>query len=166
MELAVREAVAGDAHDVRDVHLTSIEGLAGQAYTDEQIRAWAHDRDPEQYPIDSEKTVFLVAEHDEEIVGFGWMKPNADDYFRADIDGEITAIYVHPTVARNGIGTRIYDELEARAVRAGITSLGLWASLNAVPFYQAQGYARVTDHVHEYHGKTLTLVEMKNRSVR
>ena len=124
MEFSVREAVTGDALDIRDVHLASIEGLAGQTYTEEQVQAWAHDRDPKQYLIDSEQTYFLVAEHEEQIVGFGWMKPEAEDYFQTDVDGEITAIYVHPTVARNSVGTRIYGELESQAVRDGVTSIG------------------------------------------
>ncbi|AGB16440.1 acetyltransferase, N-acetylglutamate synthase [Halovivax ruber XH-70] len=166
MEFVVREAVDDDAPNIRDVHRASIEGLAAQAYTDAQIAAWAHDRDPEQYPIDAAETYFLVAEREAQVVGFGWMKPDADDYFQTAINGEITAIYVHPTVARHGVGSRIYDELEAQAVRDGVASLGLWASRNAVPFYEAQGYTRLTDHVHEYRGETLTLVEMEKRPLR
>ena len=162
----MREAVTGDVREIRDVHIASIEGLAEQTYTDGQVQAWTHDRDPTEYPIESEQTDFIVAEHGEEIVEFGWIKPDADDYFQTDIDGEITAIYVHPIVARNDVGTRIYGELEAEAVREGVGSLGLWASLNAVPFYEAQGYTGVTDHTHEYHDETLTVVEMEKRSIR
>jgi putative acetyltransferase len=40
----------------------------------------------------------------------------------------------------------------------------LWASRNAVSFYEAQGYERVTEHIHEYQdGIELTLVEMKKQ---
>lgn len=166
MEPSVREAEAVDARDIRDVHLASILALGGQTYTDKQVQAWAHDCDPAQYPIDSKQTYFLVAEHEGQIVGFGWMKPEADDYFETDIDGEITAIYVHPTAVRNGVGTRIYDKLEAQAIRENVESLGLWASLTAVPFYEAQGYTRLTDHQHEYHGETLTLVEMNKHPIQ
>jgi putative acetyltransferase len=166
MEVSVREAVPGDARDIRDVHLASIEGLAGQRYSDDQVRAWAHDRDPDEYPIESGETYFVVAERDARIVGFGWMKPTADDYFQTDVAGEITAIYVHPTVARSGVGTQLYDELEAHAVRVGLDSLGLWASLNAVLFYEEKGYSRVAAHEHEYHGEPLTLVEMERRPLR
>lgn len=166
MEFVMREAVDGDAPSIRDVHLASIEGLAAQAYTEPQIAAWAHDRDPEQYPIDAAETHFLVAEREAQVVGFGWMKPDSDDYFQTTIDGEITAIYVHPTVARHGVGSRIYDELEAQAVRNGVDSLGLWASRNAVPFYEAHGFTRVTEHIHEYRGEPLTLVEMEKRPLR
>ena len=44
--------------------------------------------------------------------------------------------------------------------------LGVWASLNAVSFYEKQGYTSVTDRIHEYHSENLTLVEMKKCSFR
>ena len=167
MEASVREAVAGDARQIRDVHLASIRGLGSQHYTDEQVAAWGHDRDPDDYPIESEETYFLVAADETDVVGFGWMKPDAGEYYQAAVDGEITAIYVHPSVAREGVGSRIYGELEARAVQQDLDSLGLWASRNAVSFYEAHGYDRVTEHVHEYRdGVELTLVEMEKRPLR
>jgi len=167
MEASIREAVAGDARQIRDVHLASIKELGGQQYTEEQVSAWGHDRDPDGYPIDSEDTYFLVAEDDTAVLGFGWMKPDASEYFQTDVDGEITAIYIHPSVARNGVGSRLYAELEAHAARQAIDSLGLWASCNAVPFYEAQGYERVTNHAHEYQDDIkLTLVEMKKQLSR
>lgn len=164
MDISIREAVPADAHSIRDVHLASIEGAGGQCYTDEQVTAWAHDRDPAAYPVASEETYFLVAEADEQIIGFGWMKPEADDYFETSVEGEITAVYVHPSVLRRGVGSRIYRELEAQARREGVCSLGLWASLNAVSFYEAHGYTRVTDHTHEFHdGVEGTVVAMRKR---
>ena len=52
----MREAVTGDARGIRDVHIASIEGLAERTYTDDQVHAWAHDRDATEYPIESEQT--------------------------------------------------------------------------------------------------------------
>lgn len=167
MEVSVREAIVGDAQRIRDIHRASITGLGSRSYTQEQVKAWAHDRDPNEYPIGSDETYFLVAEHEGKVIGFGWMKPEAGEYFQTDVEGEITAIYIHPSVARRGVGSRIYDELEAHAVQNNIHSLGLWASRNAVPFYEAKGYAHVQDHVHEYHdGIDLTLVEMEKRPIQ
>jgi len=112
-------------------------------------------------------TYFLVAEHEKQVIGFGWMRLDAGEYFQTDVDGEITAIYIAPSVARNGVGSRICAELEERAVQDTLSSLGLWASLNAVPFYEAHGYERVTSHAHEYHnGIELTLVEMEKHPLR
>jgi putative acetyltransferase len=45
MEVVLREAVPDDAPRVRDLHLASIEALGPQAYSDEQVAAWAHERD-------------------------------------------------------------------------------------------------------------------------
>lgn len=161
MTVVVREAVPDDGEDIRDVHLASITELGGQCYDNSQVEAWAHDRDPDKYPIESAETYFLVAERNGQIVGFGNMKPEAEDYFESTVDGEITAVYVHPSVSRQGVGTRIYTELEAEARRQHVNTLGLWASLNAVPFYEAHGYQRVTEHVHEFHGGIKgTVVEM------
>jgi putative acetyltransferase len=166
MEFSVREAVTDDARAIRDVHLASIEGLAGQEYTEEQVSAWAHERNPRDYPIESEETYFLVAEYDGQIVGFGWMKPEADDYFSVDVDGELTATYIYPSIARSGVGTQIYDELEEYALRNDVKSLGLWASLNAISFYETQGYEPITEHTLEYEGVELAVVEMEKRPLR
>lgn len=162
MDVEVREATPADAGAIRTVHLASIEGQAGASYDDEQVDAWAHDRDPEEYPIGSPDAHLVVAEDDDRIVGFGWLETEADDHVGGATEGEIRAIYVHPSVARRGVGSRIYEELEATARQAGIDSLGLWASRNAVTFYEAQGYRRVTDHVVEFHdGVEGTVVEMR-----
>jgi putative acetyltransferase len=161
MGVVVREAVPEDASSIRDVHLASIEGLGSTEYDDELVSAWAHDRDPEEYPIESADAYIAVAERDGHIVGFGITNPDVGDYLETTVDGEITAMYVHPPVTRQGIGTRIYAELESEAHRNNVESLGLWASVNAVPFYQAQGYQRVTEHTHEFSdGVERTVVEM------
>lgn len=162
MHATLQKATVNDAVTIRDVHIASIEGLAGTAYNDDVVAAWAHDRDPDNYPIASDETYFLVAERVDEIVGFGWMKPVADEYFQSSVEGEITAVYVDPSVAGEGIGKYIYSELEAYAYDQNVSSLGLWASLNAVPFYDAMGYERVTDHNHEFQdGVEGIIVEMR-----
>jgi putative acetyltransferase len=71
-------------------------------------------------------------------------------------------------VARDGVGTRVYEHLEQRARDHGFESLALWASRNAVAFYEAKGYERVTDQDHEFSGHestgvTGTVVEMRKR---
>jgi len=169
MDVSVREAVPGDAHRICDVHPAPIKGLAGQSYTEEQVAAWAHDRDPNDYAIVSEDTYFVVAEDETAVIGFGWLKLDAGEYFQTEVEGEITAIYIHPSVTGQGIGSRIYTELETQAIRQNIASLGLWASLNAVPLYEAQGYENVAEHehIHEHQdGIELTPVEMAKQSIQ
>lgn len=150
MDVTVREAVWADGRRIRDVHVDAIEGLASRAYDETQIAAWAGDREPDDYAIDSRETYFVVAERGDRLLGFGSLKPEAGDYFQGSVDGEVNAVYVRPEVARNGIGSRIYAALEERARAALVESLGLWASVNAVAFYEAHGYEQVAERVHEF----------------
>lgn len=62
----------------------------------------------------------------------------------------MTAVYVRPEIAREGVGSALLAELERVAHERGIETLGLWASLPALPFYLAQGYERVAEHTHEF----------------
>ncbi|PSP40943.1 GNAT family N-acetyltransferase [Halobacteriales archaeon QH_6_64_20] len=149
MNVEVREATPADALAIRDVHLASIEGLGSSAYGAEQVAAWAHDRDPEEYPIDAEDTYFIVAER-ETIVGFGWLAFESGAHLVSEVDAEVVAVYVHPAVARQGVGSALLAELEAAARERDVETLGLWASLPALCFYLSHGYERVAEHTHEF----------------
>lgn len=162
MTLSIRRAREADAEAIRDVHLASIGGLGDVQYTDEQVAAWAHDRDPADYPIGEEDTTVFLAERSGSIVGFGYVSMEPDEAFEAEVDGKIAAIYVHPAMARQGIGTTIYQALETRAREVGLDSLGLWASLNAVPFYEVHGYSKVRELPYEFDDTVEgTVVEMR-----
>lgn len=95
MELIVRKAARSDAEAVVTVHENSIRELALVAYSRDVVSAWAAGKDPEKCQIKSDETHFLVAEIDDEIVSFGKLRPEAEEYFQADVEGEIRAIYVH-----------------------------------------------------------------------
>jgi len=164
MNIEFREATTEDVEEMCAVNRASIEGLADESYDKAQVAAWVGGVDPELYPIDSAGAYLLLAERNGDIVGLGWMKPEADEYFDASVDGEITGIYVHPAVAGDGIGSRLYDRLEAFARERGVGSLGLWASLNAASFYDKLGYIRATEQTLEYEdGIEVPVVEMVKR---
>ncbi|PSP65631.1 GNAT family N-acetyltransferase [Halobacteriales archaeon QH_8_64_26] len=149
MEVDIREATPDDALAVRDVHIASIEGLGPSAYDPEVVAAWAHDRDTVEYPITADGSCSPVAE-ERKLVGFGWLAFEPGEHLVAEIGAEVTAAYVRPEVAREGVGSALLAELEGAARERGIKTLGSWASLPALPFYLARGYERVTEHVHEF----------------
>lgn len=159
--MEVREARPSDTEAIRSVHRESIEGLGPEAYTDEQVAAWAAGRDSADYAgsIESDETAFVVAEDGRSVVGFGSLRfdsPDADD---AAVDAEVTGVYVHPSAAREGVGSKLYAELERRARARGARTLGLTASLNAVPFYESHGYERVGEYRHEFSSRESTGIE-------
>jgi putative acetyltransferase len=162
MDVHFREATPADVDRLCEVNRAAIEAVEITQYNERQISAWNSGVDSSLYPIQDADTHFLVAETDEHVIGFGWMKPEADEYFTVDVDGEITGMYVHPSVRNRGIGTRLLDKLEQVARKAPVDSLGLWASLNAVPFYEKQGYEAMTEQALAYDdGTEVPVEEMK-----
>lgn len=164
----VRDATPADAEAVRSVHYASIIGLGSAVYDQRQVEAWASGCGSANYTaaIEADVLDYVVADHDGVTVGFGSLKEETPDNYEADIGAEVTAVYVLPSVARKGVGTAIYTELERRAREQGVAILGLSASLPAVLFYQAHGYDRVTESNHEFSsheetGVTGRIVEMK-----
>lgn len=155
----IREATAGDAEAIADVHAASIRELGREAYDDEQARAWLSNVHPERYPLEEPGFEIAVAERQgvgegddhnhacdgdsetagDDIVGFGLLDtdPSGVD---EPATGEIGAVYVHPDVARAGVGSAILEHLESAARDAGLEALTLTASRNAVDFYERRGY--------------------------
>lgn len=164
----VRDATPSDAEAIRAVHRRSIEALGTQAYSHRQVEAWAAGCESADYTsaIEDDETEFVVAVVDGAVTGFGTVKPGPSDGYDPPVDAEVTAVYVHPSVARRGVGTSICSELEERARATGVQTLGLTASRNAVPFYEARGYERVGERTHEFSthegtGVTGVVVEMQ-----
>lgn len=167
--MRVRDATEKDVPEIRSVHEAAIRELGPAAYTDEQVAAWASGVETADYgAVTADDHAFLVAVDESAVVGFGSLRWQPPDGYASDPDAEVTGIYVHPDHARDGVGTALLRELEARADRASPDTLGLQASRNAVPFYDAHGYERVTEHAHEFSSErgtdvTGTVVEMTKR---
>jgi len=136
-----RRAQAEDRAAIWRVHTTSIRELAKSHYGSSDIEAWAGRLVPDGYldPIATQE--FVVAEMHRRVVGFGQLNVET---------AEIEALYVHPDAARRGVGTALLRALEERARQAGLTSVHLDASLNAVPFYARFGFTAVREARHSF----------------
>ena len=126
----VRLARLDDAPAILDLHVASIRTLGPAAYDDEQVAAWAEKDGPEQYPIGEEGHHLVVAESDDGIVGYGHLVPG---------EREVRAVYVRADRVREGVGSALLTHLEGYALGRGLERLELWASLNAVGFYERMG---------------------------
>jgi putative acetyltransferase len=166
-EFRVRPARPADTERMAAAHAAATVALGRAAYDDRQVRAWARGR--YEYGLDDpgERVVVAVRRAGEddpydEVLGFGAVGFDGGDYLASDVDGDLRAVYVHPAFARQGVGTALADEIERAARERGLASLGLWASRNAVGFYEARGYERVEEHDHEFADDvTATVVEMR-----
>ncbi|WP_256297982.1 GNAT family N-acetyltransferase [Haloarchaeobius salinus] len=158
----VRPASPADAEAVLSVHRAAIAERGPRAYDDAVVDTWHAGRSVDDYEFDGEDT-FLVAETDHgTVVGFGTALPERRDHLVADVDGEVTALYVDPDRAGEGVGTALLDALHERLREAGTTAAACWASANAAGFYEHRGYERVTTHRHEFaDGVEGDVVEMR-----
>jgi putative acetyltransferase len=174
VSFTLRPAREGDTERMAAAHAAATVALGRAAYDERQVRAWARGR--YDYPVgeDGVRLVVAVREREggdgegayDEVLGFGEGRFAPADYLstgdREPPDGEVRAVYVHPAAARQGVGQALYDDLERAARAAGVDSLGLWASLNAVGFYERQGFERVAERDHEFADEVAaTVVEMQ-----
>jgi putative acetyltransferase len=137
--IRVRQAAQEDREAISSVYVSAIRELAKTHYTAEQIEAWVGSRRPEysQSTIEAGRT--YVAEYEGQIAGYGIIELETE---------QVQAVYVSPDHARKGIGTAVLQALEQAAVLAGIVTVRLTASLNAVGFYQKAGYLEVARTTH------------------
>lgn len=146
----VRDAERNDAEAVLSVHRAAIAERGPRGYDDEVVEAWYDGRSVDDYRFGS-LDEFLVAETAEDgVVGFGAAVPACRDHLAAAVDGEVTAVYVDPAFAGEGVGSTLLDALHDRLRARSVGTVAVWASLNAVGFYERRGYERVTTHRHEF----------------
>jgi len=73
----------------------------------------------------------------------------------------IRAIFVHPSYARQGLGSLILARAEADAVSNGFRRFEMGSTLTGVPLYRLKGYAEVERiHVPLANGETVEVVKM------
>lgn len=150
----VRPARPDDRERIREIHVAAVEAFAPDAYDDEQVAAWA-DWSDVGLPDVADEGHWIVVEHEGDAVGFG----------RIEVEGEttaeVTACYVDPADAGRGVGSTVMAALEGYARGRGVESITLWASRNAIGFYERLGYERSGEVDHQTNeGVTLSVEEM------
>jgi putative acetyltransferase len=130
-KLALRPYLPADALMLAEIFRSSIEQLTGEDYSESQQQAWAAAADDEQAfasRLASELT--LIATLDGSPVGFASLK--GPDH--------IEMLYVHPAIARQGVGSMLVDALEKLAAARGIQRLTVDSSDTASGFFDKRGY--------------------------
>ena len=128
---ALRPFLAEDTAVLAAIFAASIEELTGDDYNKAQQEAWASAADDEdQFGKRLASELTLVATLQNSPVGFAALK-GAD---------HIDMLYVHPSVAGQGVGAMLADALEKLAGGRGAKSLTVDASDNAQEFFAKRGY--------------------------
>jgi putative acetyltransferase len=148
--VGIRRAEPADAEAIWATHRAAVLGLTAPEYTPDQIAAWL-DVTPDDFraAMQERGEVFFVAEASGEVVGFAAVRGD-----------EARSVYVRPDAVRRGIGTRLLDAVEREVRASGGAFVGCEASLNAVPFYLANGYVELGAHARTVRGLELPSVRM------
>jgi putative acetyltransferase len=78
-----------------------------------------------------EELIVVAVDCHQHIIGFGSIVPR---------NSELRAVYVAAEHGRQGAGSAILARLEEMARELGVIELRMDSSINAVPFYEANGF--------------------------
>lgn len=128
---ALRPFLAADAPMLAAIFTASVQELTGDDYSEAQQEAWAAvAEDGESFGKKLSGELTLIATMQNAPVGFAALK---------GID-HIEMLYVHPSVAGQGVGAMLCDALEKLAGARGAKNLSVDASDNALDFFKKRGY--------------------------
>jgi putative acetyltransferase len=134
----LRPARPDDASAILEAHRSAVRQIAASAYSPAVIDEWApaviiRERvDSFRSWIERGEELIVVAMTPAgEIIGFGSIVP---------ANSELRAVYVHAAHGGQGVGRALLARLEEMARVAGLAELHMDASINAVRFYEANGF--------------------------
>jgi putative acetyltransferase len=151
---ALRPYLASDTPMLAQIFVAAIQELTGDDYNEAQQEAWAaaaEDEDAFGEKLAGELT--LIATLQNSPVGFASLK-GADN---------IDMLYVHPSVAGQGVGAMLVDALEKLAGARGAKSLTVDASDNAADFFKKRGYVAQQRNSVPRHGEWLANTTMQKQ---
>src|SRR3954447_3577725 len=128
---ALRPFLAADTPLLAAIFVAAIEELTGDDYSEPQQEAWASAaEDEEEFGKRLAGQLTLIATMQNSPVGFASLK--GPDH--------IEMLYVHPSVAGQGVASMLCDALEKLAGGRGAKSLSVDASDTALEFFKKRGY--------------------------
>lgn len=137
--MIIRKATIEDAKAVKDLHSRSIRFLCKDFYTDEQIEGWVNGKSVEEHRVRLEKHRAFIAEVDNKMTGIIRWNPATN---------ELCSIFVDPAYVRQGIGKRLMARAYEDIMLFDVREIWLDASLNAIPFYETEGWQKGKHMMH------------------
>jgi putative acetyltransferase len=127
-----------DALPILEAQRSAIRQTAASAYRPAIIDEWAptvivRERVEkfQRWIERGEELIVVATDSTGKIIGFGSIVPT---------NSELRAVYVDAANGGRGVGRALLARLEELAREAALTELRMDASINAVPFYEANGF--------------------------
>jgi GNAT superfamily N-acetyltransferase len=126
---------------------------AVSVYDPEVVEVWVDAFNPQNFPANIERMEFYVAELQGGRLGA---------FLAFDLNtAEIDSVYVAPWGGGLGLGSFLLGFAEEKGRLAGLDTMWLDASLNAVGFYQKYGWVEMERHARVRKGIEIPVVKME-----
>lgn len=145
--ISIRAATSDDLPELLAMHAASLRTLGVKFYEREVMEALIEFGTLDRVLID-DGTYFAVEQNGRIVAsgGWSWRLPR----YETHADGgravssvstaTVRSIFVHPAAARQGIGSRMMQHIEAEILKAGYGAAQLKALLSGIPFYRRIGW--------------------------
>lgn len=143
-----RPATSSDLSSIVDINLRSIFETCSSHYTESDLKQWIGDRSEKNFEKSLSGNQLFVVEDEKRITGFLDVVP-----------GEVLAVYVYPEEERKGYGRKLLLEGIQRAKKEN-EEVVVFASLNAVSFYEKYGFEKGEEVKHSRNDIDLPLIKM------
>ena len=135
---SLRRGLPADALAILEAHRSAVRSTAATHYSQAIVDEWGpadiateRVKNFERWIERGEEVIVVAVDSTDAVIGFGSIVPS---------NSELRAVYVAAAHGRRGIGRAILSQLETLAREAGLNELSMDASMNAVPFYAANGF--------------------------
>ncbi|MEX2944271.1 GNAT family N-acetyltransferase [Serratia fonticola] len=130
--MKIRPFKKSDATALAEIFHTSVHNAAIKDYSREQVVVWSPEKPaPETYVQKAQDRIIYVAVDDlGQVIGYGDL----------ELNGHIDHLYTHPDRVGTGVGTAVYQALEAVARKKGMAQLFVEASESARYLFERQGF--------------------------
>jgi putative acetyltransferase len=150
--MRIRKFTKGDEPVLWDLFYNTIHRRNINDYTQEQLDAWAPaNLDPALWQNKIQTIKPFVVEHNGEIVGYADLQD----------DGFIDHFYCHHAWQRQGIGRMLMKKIYEEAKVRDVLQLYSNVSVTAKPFFVAQGFEVVKEHLISIRGQELLRFRMQ-----
>lgn len=150
--IRIRQAGLHDLPVLHELYTETIRTVCAGDYDQAQLNAWKLSVTNESRWVNAvREQFFLVAEADENIVGFGSLK---DGYY-------IDFMYSHKNYQSLGIAGKLLGELELEAKRQGKNELVSDVSKTACSFFEKRGFVVEKENLNIVRGVEIINYRMK-----
>ena len=127
----IRQGTLEDIPEITSIFRNTIIHINSKNYSEKQIKVWASGADDiKKWEERIKKFYFIVAEIDQTIVGFAYLKNG--NYF--------DSLFVHKDFLRQGIASKLMRIIESQVMMNGFEIIKSDVSITALPFFDNKYY--------------------------